>query len=69
MLDNGDLILDNPNTPTNQNLHIFKKPFPNHTASSNQTSKPATNDNNVHEFHDIFKFVPALPQFPPIPFI
>ncbi|KAH9320701.1 hypothetical protein KI387_015340, partial [Taxus chinensis] len=64
MLDNGDLVLDSPNAPANQNLHIFKKPFPNHAPSSNQIGDTSNNDSNVCEVHAIFDDIPVASQLP-----
>ncbi|KAH9296687.1 hypothetical protein KI387_044267 [Taxus chinensis] len=69
MLDNRDLVLDNPNAPANQNLHIFKKPFPNHAPSSNQVGDTSNNDSNVREVHTIFDDIPVASQLPHVPSI
>ncbi|KAH9306999.1 hypothetical protein KI387_011403, partial [Taxus chinensis] len=69
MLEKGKLTVDNPNAPTNQNLHIFKKPFPNHAPSSDQTSETSTHDRHTREVHAIFSDAPVASQLPHIPSI
>lgn len=64
ILENGELVLDNLNLPANQNLHIFKKPFPNHTPSSDQIVETSTNDSNTREVHAIFDDAPVSSQLP-----
>ncbi|KAH9309071.1 hypothetical protein KI387_036982, partial [Taxus chinensis] len=49
MLEKGELTVDNPNAAPNQNLQIFKKPFPNHAPSSNQTGETSTHDTHTRE--------------------
>ncbi|KAH9306939.1 hypothetical protein KI387_011343, partial [Taxus chinensis] len=65
----GELTLDNPNAPANQNLHIFKKPFPNYAPSSDQTRETSTHDSHTREVHDIFSDTPNVGQLPHIPSI
>ncbi|KAH9315590.1 hypothetical protein KI387_024217, partial [Taxus chinensis] len=69
MLEKGELTLDNPNAPTNQNLHIFKKPFPNHAPFSDQMGETSTHDSHTREVHGIFNDTPNVPQLPHIPYI
>ncbi|KAH9298325.1 hypothetical protein KI387_030007, partial [Taxus chinensis] len=69
MLEKGELTVDNPNAAPNQNLQIFKKPFPNHAPSSNQIGETSTHDTHTREVHAIFNEVPVASQLPHIPSI
>ncbi|KAH9320024.1 hypothetical protein KI387_021793, partial [Taxus chinensis] len=51
MVDTGDITLDNPNAPTNRNLKIFNKPFPNHSSNSNTNQETLAEEKSVHEIH------------------
>ncbi|KAH9313738.1 hypothetical protein KI387_022365, partial [Taxus chinensis] len=51
MVDAGDITLDNPNSPANQNLKIFNKPFPNHSSNSNKNQETSAEEKSVHEIH------------------
>ncbi|KAH9323781.1 hypothetical protein KI387_018420, partial [Taxus chinensis] len=57
MVDAGDITVDNPNAPANQNLKIFNKPFPNHSSNSN-TNQDILAKESVHEIHAVFDTQP-----------